>query len=174
MKNSPLCFALAIIVATAGLFSCNKKNDDSETSTLQVRLTDRPIALQQVNVDIREVRVKFSDDNADDEWIALNTTAAVYNLLTLQGVDIVLATGVFPPNTIKQIRFILGPNNSVMDNGIVYPLVIPSGSESGLKINIDKRLRAPLETLLIDFDAALSVKQEGNGDYKLRPVIKLK
>ena len=164
---------IALIVIAAFFSSCNKDESDGN-STLQVRLTDNPVAFQQVNVDIREVRVKFSDDVADEGWVNLTTTAGVYDLLKLQGVDTALATGLVPSKTIKQIRFILGPNNTIMDNGTVYPLVVPSGSESGLKINIDKSLRAPLETLVMDFDAALSVTKEGTGDYKLRPVIKVK
>lgn len=159
------------MAATAGIFSCSK---DNKNSTLHVRLTDNPVAFQEVNVDIREVRVKFADDTTEKEWVTLTTNARIYNLLALQGVDTVLATGLLPANTVKQIRFILGPNNTVKENGVVYPLVIPSGSESGLKIKVSKKLNATLETLVIDFDAALSVRKEGNGDYKLRPVIKVK
>ncbi|MBK6635274.1 MAG: DUF4382 domain-containing protein [Chitinophagaceae bacterium] len=64
--------------------------------------------------------------------------------------------------------------NTIKDAGIVYPLTIPSGSESGLKIKISRTLQATLETIIIDFDAALSVKKEGTGDYKLRPVLKIR
>ncbi len=171
MKKNHLLILVALMAATAGIFSCSK---DNKNSTLQVRLTDNPVAFQEVNVDIREVRVKFADDTTDKEWVTLTTNARIYNLLALQGVDTVLATGLLPANTVKQIRFILGPNNTVKENGVVYPLVVPSGSESGLKIKVSKKLNATLETLVIDFDAALSVRKEGNGDYKLRPVIKVK
>jgi hypothetical protein len=54
----------------------------------------------------------------------------------------------------------------------VYPLVIPSGSESGLKIKMQKTLNGGIDYLTLDFDAALSVHQEASG-YKLRPVIKI-
>ena len=171
MKKNYLVLAFSLLASITLIFSCSK---DNKNSTLQVRLTDNPVAFQEVNVDIREVRVKFNDDVSDNEWITLTTNAGIYNLLTLQGVDTALATGLLPTNTVKQVRFILGPNNTVKDNGIVYPLVIPSGSESGLKIKVSKKLNLTLETLVIDFDAALSVLKEGNGDYKLRPVIKVK
>lgn len=171
MKKNHLLIIVALIAATAGIYSCSKEN---KNSTLQVRLTDNPVAFQEVNVDIREVRVKFTDDVTENEWITLTTNARVYDLLKLQGIDTALATGLLPTNTVRQIRFILGPNNTIKENGVVYPLVIPSGSESGLKIKISKELNATLETLVIDFDAALSVTKEGTGDYKLRPVIKVK
>jgi Domain of unknown function (DUF4382) len=164
---------LTLAIGVVSFISCKK---DTVNSTLQVRLTDAPAALQEVNVDIKEVHVKFSDDTlSNDGWVKLNTNAKVFNLLGLQnGVDTVLATGTFPTNVVKEIRFVLGTNNSVKDNGVVYPLTVPSGSESGLKIKVDKKLGATLETLVIDFDAALSVKMEAPGDYKLRPVLKIK
>ena len=167
-------FAATLVVGISTFISCKK--DKETNSTLQIRLTDAPTALQEVNVDIREVHVKFSDDSlSNNGWITLAANARVYNLLALQnGVDTVLATGIFPNDIVKEIRFVLGPNNTVKDNGTVYPLTIPSGSESGLKIKVSKALQATLETLVIDFDAALSVKKEGPGDYKLRPVLKLK
>jgi Domain of unknown function (DUF4382) len=173
MKKSNIIMAVLLATSIGAFISCKKTES---TSTLQVRLTDAPTALDEVNVDIKEVRVKFSDDSlSNDGWVTLATNARVYNLLALQnGVDTVLATGVFPNDVVKEIRFILGPNNTIKDNGVTYPLTIPSGGESGLKIKVKKSLAATLETLVIDFDAALSVKKEGPGDYKLRPVLKIK
>ncbi len=173
MKNLKF-IAFSLLMGITVLYSCKKDNET--ISTLQVKLTDAPTALDQVNVDIKEVHVKFSDDSlSNDGWVTLATNARVYNLLGLQnGVDTVLATGTFSNKVVKEIRFILGTNNTIKDNGIVYPLIVPSGSESGLKIKVSKSLQATLETLIIDFDAALSVKKEGPGDYKLRPVLKIK
>ena len=173
MKKNILILT-AILFSGAGIFtSCSK--DSTGNSTLNVRLTDAPTAYQEVNVDIREVKVKFSDDSTENEWQTLLPHPGIYNLLAYQnGVDTLLATGVFPTQVIKQIRFILGPNNTIKDAGVVYPLTIPSGSESGLKIKISKSLNATLETIVIDFDAALSIRQEGPGDYKLRPVLRIK
>ena len=140
-----------------------------------MRLTDEPTDFDEVNVDIREVRVKFAKDTTSNGWVTLATNPGIYNLLAYQnGVDTLLATGTFPVQVVKEIRFILGPNNTIKDGGVVYPLVIPSGSESGLKIKFSKDLRATLETMIIDFDAALSIQKEGTGDYKLRPVLKIK
>ena len=165
---------LGLLAFIAISSSCSKDNTSS-SSTLQVRLTDDPAAYQEVNIDLREVRVKFSDDSTNQNWITLPTNARVYNLLNFQGgIDTLLATITVPTGIVKKLRFILGPNNTIKDNGTVYPLTIPSGAESGLKINLSKELRAPLETLVIDFDVALSIKIEGPGDYKLRPVLKIK
>jgi Domain of unknown function (DUF4382) len=172
-----LLAAVAAVTITV-IASCSKnESNDGATSTLHVRMTDGPTNLAEVNVDIKEVRVKFSDDTSSTNgWLSMPTNAGVYNLLGLQnGVDALLATLVVPRETIKEIRFVLGPNNSIKDTfGVVYPLTIPSGSESGLKIKINKKLAASLETVLIDFDAALSIFKTGAGDYKLKPVLKIK
>jgi hypothetical protein len=175
MKKILQAAAVSLVALLVVLVSC-KKDDNGGTSTLNIRLTDAPTALDEVNVDIREVNVKFSDDSTGtDNWVKMTTNAGVYNLLGLQnGVDTLLASAPLPRDVVKEIRLVLGTNNSVKENGVVYPLTIPSGSQSGLKIKVSKKLGATLETLLIDFDAALSVKKEGNGDYKLRPVLKIK
>ena len=104
----------------------------------------------------------------------MQTKAGVYNLLGLQnGLDTLIAEGTYPHGKVQEIRLVLGSNNSVKEGGELQPLTIPSGSESGLKIKVNKSLSTSFDSLLIDFDAALSVKKETSG-YKLRPVVKLK
>ncbi len=175
MKNIKTVFVATALSAIL-LSACSKSND---TTTLRVRLTDAPLAVEEVNVDIREVRVNMNEsapsDSSSNGWVTLATNQGIYNLLELQnGIDTLLGTGTLPTGTLREIRFVLGPDNTIKENGVVYPLVIPSGGSSGLKIKVDKKLKADFETLLIDFDAALSVKMEGPGDYKLRPVLKVK
>ena len=176
MKKNIIILAAILLSGTSLFVACSKTDKNAGTSNLSVRLTDAPTAFEEVNVDIREVRVKFSDDSlSSNGWVTLNTFPGIYRLLDLQnGVDTLLATGAFPFQTVKEIRFILGPNNTIKDAGVVYPLTVPSGSESGLKLKISKDLNETLETIIIDFDAALSVKKEGTGDYKLRPVLRIK
>jgi hypothetical protein len=61
-----------------------------------------------------------------------------------------------------------------MVDSSIYPLTTPSAQESGLKVKIDKDLGLDINTFVLDFDAAASVKLQGNGVYKLLPVIRLK
>lgn len=165
---------LAVVLITAILVGACSKDNSSRSTTLKVRLTDNPVLAEEVNVDIQQVRVKFNEDSISG-WTDINTYAGVYNLLGLQnGVDTLLAVGVIPTDVVKEIRFVLGTNNTIKVNGIVYPLTIPSGSESGLKIKVNKKLNGSLDSLLIDFDAALSIHQTGPDDYKLKPVLKVK
>ncbi len=164
-------FLFAAFALTLGFAACKK--DAADQATLRIRLTDGPGDFQQVNVDIREIRVKTSQDTG--QWLLLQTNVGIYNLLDFQnGIDTLIAVGPVPTVTLKEVRFILGPNNSVMVDSIVYPLTTPSAQESGLKVKIDKDLALDINTFVLDFDAAQSVKIQGNGVYKLHPVIRLK
>ena len=148
--------------------ACKK---ESGSTALQVRLTDAPAAYDEVNVDIREVNIKMDDDSSS--WISLPTTAGIYNLLDYQnGVDTLIAQAIVTGKTIKEVRLVLGTENTITVGGEVFPLTIPSGSESGLKIKANKSLKEGVDYLSLDFDAALSVSEELSG-YKLRPVIKI-
>lgn len=174
MKKLILPFLFLFILSGAVLIACSKDSGETKSTTLRVRLTDNPILAEEVNVDIQQVRVKFREDSING-WADLNTHAGVYNLLGLQnGVDTLLAVGTIPSDVVKEIRFVLGSNNTIKVNGIVYPLTIPSGAESGLKLKVNKKLNGSLDSLLIDFDAALSIHQTGNGAYQLKPVLKIK
>ena len=168
MKMFKFVFAFAVVFSVV-LVACNK---ESRTSTLHVKLTDAPGNWQEVNIDLKAVNVNFVDDSTG--WVSLQTKDTIYNLLGLQnGLDTLIAQGTFPTNTVKEIRLVLGNNNSIKVDGQTYPLTIPSGSTSGLKIKVNKRLNATLETVVLDFDAGASVTEEQDG-FKLRPVIIVK
>ena len=161
----------AVCASTILFFACSKEKSEG-TSTLQVRMTDAPAAWDEVNVDLQEVRVNFRDDSSG--WVSLPTNAGIYNLLDFQnGLDTVIAQGPVPTGMVREIRLVLGDSNTIVVNGQSHPLTIPTGGSSGLKIKVNKNISAGLDSLLIDFDAALSVKEQ-NGNYKLMPVLKLK
>jgi hypothetical protein len=163
-------FVLSLFASIVLFIACSK---DATNTTLKINLTDAPLDAEEVNIDLLAVRVNFSNDSSG--WTDLTANPGIYNLLALQnGLDTLVATGTVPAGNLKEIRLVLGSNNSIKVNGQVYPLTIPSGSESGLKIKVNKRLSAPFDSLLVDFDAALSIHEEGTGNYKLRPVLSIK
>ena len=179
MKKTILVFSLFVLTITAFVACSKDDSPGSGTTNLRINLTDGPIdELDSVYIDIREVKVKLGDDTSsvgDDGWQTLPAVAGIYDLLSYQnGVDTLLASGPVPTGYLKEVRLILGNNNSVIDSfGVEHPLSIPSGSESGLKIKINRRLNASLDSLLLDFDAGLSIRNEASG-YKLRPVIQVR
>lgn len=160
----------SLLVAAFAFVSCQP---EARMSTVNIHLTDAPVDYNEVNIDLKQVQVQFTDDTIG--WQNLETVAGMYDLLQLQnGVDTLVAKGTFPQNTVHQLRLVLGNDNNIVVDGDTYPLTVPSGAESGLKIKVHKKLNKNLEDLIIDFDAGLSIHQDGTGDYKLRPVLRMK
>lgn len=162
-------FALVIL----SFVSCSKSEEDNSdgTSTLSIRMTDAPGNYDEVNVDIQGVEVKGPAGGA----VSLNVNAGSYNLLDfVNGLDTLIASGSIQSGTITQIRLILGSNNSVKVNGQDYPLSTPSAQQSGLKLLVNQTLEPGVSyMLLLDFDAQQSIVDQGNGQYSLKPVIRV-
>jgi len=161
-------FCIFILAISVSIIACKKNN---RTVPVQLLLTDNPTSYDEVNVHILDMKVKM---NNDEGWTDLETKDTTVNLLDFQdGVTILIAEGDVPEGTLKEVRFVLGSDNNIVVGGIAHPLQTPSAEESGLKIKINKNLEESLNTLVLDFDAALSIKEE-NGNYKLDPVIRWK
>jgi hypothetical protein len=165
---SKIIYALFFSLVVLGITSCDK--DNKEKAQLSVLMTDAPGVYDAVLIDLQRVEVTGDGGNA----IVLNTNADIYNLLDLtNGVNTLIATGDMEPGTMSQIRLILGPNNSVVVDGVSYPLSTPSAEQSGLKLQVHQLFEPGVAyTILLDFDASQSVVEKGNGEYLLKPVIR--
>jgi hypothetical protein len=70
------------------------------------------------------------------------------------------------------VRLILGQKDSIIIAGVSFPLALSSQDETGLKLNIHQTLAANVHyTLVLDFVASQSIVAEGNGTYRLKPVL---
>jgi uncharacterized membrane protein YkoI len=109
------------------------------------------------------------------EEIALETNTGIYDLLDFQnGIDTLIAMADIQLGRIREVRLILGGNNTVVVDGQTHELKIPSSGQSGLKIKACLDLGPMTEfDLLLDFDAGASIHRTGNGKYIMRPVIKI-
>lgn len=147
----------------------------SSKARLTIRLTDDPGDYQQVNIDLIQVRANLVDSVGNDVWYDLATNAGIYDLLMLQnGLDTLIVNDSLPPGNLQQLRLVLGSDNSIMVDSTLQDLRVPSGSQSGLKINLQQALvRDSLSTVVLDFDADASVVPKGNGGYNLKPVIRV-
>lgn len=149
--------------------SCDSEKDN-EKAHLTVRMTDAPATYDAVLVDVKSVEIKGNGETT----VLLNTNAGIYNLLDFSnGLDTMIASGNLEPGSVSQIRLILGTNNSVVVDGVTYPLSTPSAEQSGLKLQVNQTFEAGVDYfILLDFDASQSVVKTGNGAYKLKPVIR--
>ncbi len=163
-----LMYAVTFSLLVFLIPACSK--DSSDKAHLSVRLTDAPALYDAVMVDIQGVEIKGEGGGL----VMLNTNAGIYNLLDFtNGMDTLIASGDLDVGTISQIRLILGPDNSVVVDGVVYPLSTPSAEQSGLKLQIHQTFVAGVSYyILLDFDANKSIVRQGSGEYKLKPVIR--
>ena len=169
MKTKNALFPLALIIALLSIMSCKKEH---RTAPIQLLLTDKPATYDSVNVHIVGIQVQINHDTA--AWLSLNTKDSIYNLLDLQsGITTVIAQDTVPLGVLQEVRFILDSDNTVVVNGVSYPLEAPSAEYSGLKVKIGRVLGETLNTFTLDFDASLSINEQ-NGVYKLRPVIQMR
>lgn len=160
------------------LASCGT-DSDPETGNMEVRLYDAPLdSADEVNISVRQVQVNATSDE-ESGWTVINTPDMTYNLLDLtNGAYEVLGDTALAPGTYQQIRLILNDTgHNVVVDGQVYDMQVPSGAQTGLKLNINADIEAGVDyVLLLDFDAARSVVEAGNDQsgvrYLLRPVIR--
>lgn len=181
MKPLLKIFSIAIVGIGLALLanSCKK---DSRSGYVSVNMTDAPANYLKVNVEILDVQVH----NETQGWVSLPTNVGIYNLLDLQNnATVALASeATVPAGKLNQMRMVLGSHNSLIVNVSDDPLIIvadtfdlkvPSGEETGLKMNLSYTLSPDKHmVVLLDFDAAASVVDKGNGTYSLKPVIKVK
>ncbi|MBX2874060.1 MAG: DUF4382 domain-containing protein [Saprospiraceae bacterium] len=161
-----------LLSSCEAVFQTDLSTESDAETRLNIRLTDDPIDLEEVNIDLQLVKVK--GENGFEE-IDLETNAGIYNLLNFQnGLDTLIASADLSVGQIREVRLILGENNTVVSGGETFDLQIPSGSQSGLKIKtcLDLNQVADFD-LLLDFDAAASIHCTGNGKFIMRPVIRV-
>lgn len=180
-------FYLGLLVILFSL-SCSKDEavleafiTENNIKSMTVRLMDSSdsksasdVDFQGLEIDLLQVRIKTEGDS-NSTWLDLETNTGIYDLVDLQfGEDSIIAEGTFVGDSLKEIRLILGDENHVLVDSVWYDISIPSGSQSGLKIKLNPAIYIEsLDSLMIDFDSDASVREQGNGSYKLQPVVRV-
>jgi len=173
MKNLMKLGIAALVVFSQ--VACSNDDDSSSRegdARLMVRLTDAPGDYDAVYVDVQDVLVKYSGEEAEVSIGEIE--AGVYDLLELTGgVTVLLADNDVPSGRINQIRLVLGDNNTIVVDGQTHDLQTPSAQQSGLKINVNQVVEANLQyEFILDFNVHESIVVQGNGNYLLTPVIR--
>ncbi|HSC36907.1 MAG TPA: DUF4382 domain-containing protein, partial [Chitinophagaceae bacterium] len=147
-------------------------------------------------IDIRKLEVKVEDNDqerhesehqseADDNdkhgdtsggWIQLVIHPGVYDILQFRnGLDTLFTTAGFPnTHAPKKIRLTLGTLNSVVLNGVSFPVSI-SNNDNFVVIKLDESSvvfnASGHADIWIDFDAGNSIRQHGS-NFELKPSVK--
>jgi len=190
MDTRAICWTKALLLC-AVLAGCGSGGNGagSGAGTLGVSLTDAPpCGFDAVNVTVSQIRVHQSSGASEDAggWSEITLRPArKINLLDLtNGVLEYLGETALPAGHYTQLRLVLAPNNasSPLSNSVVpssargaeIALITPSAAQSGIKLihQFDVAAGQRMD-LVLDFDACKSVVTLGNGDYLLKPVIKV-
>ncbi len=199
-----LCSAAAVLYCIIGCEQPSLKGlltlnlTDAPANYEHVYITFTEVSIHKAVADNETVQVGTDNqtDNATDNgtafdnetdtgsgWIVINTEEQGFDLLELQDGNFdLLAQAELATGKYTQIRLKItdavdesgNPKTYVAVDNETYPLTVPSGTKSGLKLTKPFTIEPEGETVLyLDFDASKSVKQTGSGKYKLQPTIKV-
>lgn len=168
---------------TVTLVSCEEgilTDDLTEKGTLQVIMHDQPVNYDEVWVEVDHVKVHRNENAEDGEtgWTVVAEPQERFDLLQLiNGAEVVLGEEELEAGTYRQMRLVLGEENSVVVDGEEHDLEVPGGSQTGVKLNINTEIEPDFtHTIVLDFDASRSVVQRGQaqqgGSFLLKPVIR--
>jgi len=167
MKTNSILWIPFIVILL--ILSCKKK--EIKTSPVEFYLMDSPANFDSVNIHIKKIEAKLVCDSVI--WLPIHTKDTTVDLLNFQdSTTLMMAEDIVPLGMLKQIRFILGADNSVVVKGVSYPLTFEGLDQPELMIDINRKLNEAFNGFILDFDASQSILED-SGTYKLQPVIRL-
>jgi hypothetical protein len=173
--NSPASEGSSIDGNPAGVSGTGK-------GTLKIYLTDAPGDFLQLNIIISRIEGHIENEGEEGYWEVLKEwpDGLAIDLLTLQGVSLLLGSSELEPNHYTQIRVFLKEAAELVLEGpegeppVTEILKIPSSENTGIKLNRPFDIvEGGITKLTLDFDAEKSIIKTGNGKYKMKPVIHL-
>ncbi len=172
-----------LVSALLALTGCGGSSSDSGTGVLNLAITDGAIDNAQ-NVYVKFSGVEVHSNNNGAQQFDFEE-ARTLDLLSLQGsTSTQLLDGVeLEAGSYQWMRLKVGTEEAldtyiVLEDGSSYELEIPSGSETGLKMNrgFDLAVNGSVN-FTIDFDLRKSITvkglQQGNPEFKLRPTLRV-
>jgi hypothetical protein len=188
LTSVSLIFVLGLLLSGSGCDSLfNGDSDEAGTGTFTVLLTDAPFPADLLKnafiyVDSLDVQLKDAETDTSSR-ITLSRTPATYDLMDLRnGITATLAELDIPEGTYSKIRLYADSAKVVLIDGTEFPLKVPGGASTGLKIFIKPDIiveeGVPSEVLL-DFDMSKSFVAKGSLDrpkgitgFNLKPVVR--
>ena len=179
MKKNILLVAI-FLFAILGFLSCSDDNVKLDnTARVQLKLVDSPGDYEEVNVEIVDVLFNSTDDEGGWTSIVPDDFIPIIVDLTelIAGNDLLLTDVIVPSGMLKQIRLVLGNNNTLVIEGEPDPIHLdtPSAQQSGLKLKVKTVLESGYSyTFILDWNVQRSIVKAGNsGKYILKPVIRV-
>lgn len=163
--RTPRLFLTSGLALGALLAACQDLGPGMATVTL--RLHDAPASFQSATVWVSKVQLVGGDSGIQ----TVSTTPTSYDLLSLQnGVSALLGTATIPAGSYEQLRLIVDSARVVLASGFTFAdgdstasLRVPSGMETGIKVNFAGGVTLPpgQSTMAVDFDVSQSFVLNG-------------
>ncbi|MEJ2207093.1 MAG: DUF4382 domain-containing protein [Gemmatimonadota bacterium] len=175
---------LAMLTLTPLLGACNDSVTElAGNGQVRVMLTDAPADyLATAVVCISQVYLQGGDDEEGEEeaqggrvvlWEKGEGPAQCFDLLELQGVSAEIAETEVPAGTYAQLRLIVESATVTLADGVTLSdgetieveLQVPSGAQTGIKVNLLQPIQVEAETLVevtVDADVNANFVLQGN------------
>ena len=189
-KTNPMRTATipaAVIAVATTIYACGGPASPSATGTLNLRITDSPFSdAKAVLVTFSEVSAHLSESGEGRTNVAFAdaATSRTCDLKKLESAQDILGVGTLTAGHYTMVRLVVSSATLYFDNpaagsacastiaapaGRSAPLTIPSGE---VKLNRGFDIaESGATTMLVDFDGDRSIVEQGNGSYRMTPVI---
>jgi hypothetical protein len=189
MRSFTGMFLAAAVAATSACGNSSPSSPSGPSGTLNVRITDAPFD------DARAVLVTFSEvsahraDTPDGSWSTLPFadagTTRTCDLKKLQNArEDILGVGPLAAGHYTQVRLTVSAARLYFDGESTGPacaatIPAPSGTSAVVEVSSGQvRLNRQFTiaesgatTMLLDFDGGASIREQGNGQFRMTPVI---
>jgi hypothetical protein len=189
MRHVTAMFLAAAVAAVTACGDSSPASPSGPGGTLNVRITDAPFD------DAKAVLVTFSEVSAhraetpDSAWSTLpfadGATTRTCDLKKLQNArEDVLGVGVLTAGHYTQVRLTVASARLYFDNESAGPacapaIPAPTGNSAPVEVSSGQvRLNRQFTigeggatTMLLDFDGGASIREQGNGQFRMTPVI---
>jgi hypothetical protein len=183
---SGIVVILILAVLVVGVYFLFFRGGD--TGILKLQITDAPASLNisKALVTISSIEVHLapgsvnesnvngtnesSEENVSTGWFTVVEGPVTYDLIAIKDVKEVLGSKNLTAGKYTQVRLSVDEAVVTID-GVEHNLSISSGKIKliqGFDIEAGKTT-----TLTLDFDAAESIRETGNGSYRMNPTIKI-
>lgn len=173
MNKLKSIFTIMLLTTLTACGGGNGGGSNDNAGSLTVGITDGPVE-QATAVVVSFTGIELQ--GAEKTLITFDEAKTI-NLLDYQGEDrvLLLDNQQLESGDYQWLRLALNIADSYIEiDGNRHSLEIPSGAQTGLKLNRGFTIGAGSSSnFTIEFDLRKSVHQEGTGDYKLRPTLRL-
>lgn len=171
---------ITTVLIVLALITCSNDqilNDNNGTTQFQVRIHDEPFkssgkTVTELNITV--VKIDIVKAGTGEIINCHITEEKKMNILDISKSNpVVLSDVSVPSGDYEQLRLVIKNNATIVVDDVSYDIKIPSGEQSGVKLDGNFSIRGKFFRLDLDFIPEESVIYNKGQGYILKPVIKI-